>query len=78
MTPNPRFRRAHRAVSSLFTLCVALNFVAMGRGPVPAWITYSPLPPLFLLMLTGLYMLVLPHALRWRTRWRASSQGIAR
>jgi hypothetical protein len=33
----------------------------MGRGQPPGWITYSPLPPLFLLMSTGLYMFALPH-----------------
>ena len=26
-----------------------------------------PLPPLFLLMFSGLYMFVLPHAARWRS-----------
>jgi hypothetical protein len=77
MTKNRRFRRVHRMVSTLFTLCVAANFIAMAWGPPPAWITYSPLPPLFVLMLTGLYMLVLPHVGAWRTRRRASSGGPA-
>jgi hypothetical protein len=27
----------------------------------------SPLPPLFLLMFTGLYMFVLPYATKWRS-----------
>jgi len=32
----------------------------------PPWITYSPLPPLALLLFTGLYMFVLPYVARWR------------
>jgi hypothetical protein len=55
-------RQVHRWLSILFTLTVIANFVAMGVvGQPPAWITYSPLLPLFLLMLTGLYMFVLPY-----------------
>ena len=49
-------REFHRWVSILFTLTVIANFVAMSQGTPPAWITYSPLPFLVLLMLTGLYM----------------------
>ena len=54
-------RQFHRWISILFTLTVIANFVAMSQGTPPAWITYSPLPPLFLLMLTGLYMFFLPY-----------------
>jgi hypothetical protein len=32
----------------------------------PSWVTYSPLLPLALLMLTGLYLFVLPYAATWR------------
>ena len=34
----------------------------------PDWITYSPLPPLFLLLFTGLYMFALPYFGRSHTR----------
>jgi fatty acid desaturase len=51
-------RRGHRAVAILFTLLVALYFAAMVFGLPPAWITYAPLLPLLLLMLTGLVMLI--------------------
>ena len=55
-------RKVHRAVAMLFTLTVAANFVAIAAlGMAPPWITYSPLLPLFLLMLTGLYMFALPY-----------------
>jgi cellulose synthase/poly-beta-1,6-N-acetylglucosamine synthase-like glycosyltransferase len=63
-------RQTHRWLSIAFTLTVIANFVALGVGgwqeQPPAWVTYSPLPPLFLLMFTGLYMFVLPYAARWR------------
>ena len=54
---EPRFRAFHRWVSVAFTLTVAANFIAMIWGQPPAVITYSPLPPLLLLAVTGLYML---------------------
>jgi hypothetical protein len=53
-------RKFHRWISILFTLTVIANFAAMTQGPPPDWITYSPLPPLLLLMLTGLYLFFLP------------------
>jgi hypothetical protein len=62
-------RQIHRWVSVIFTLTVIANFVALaqtGGGMPPPWITYSPLLPLFLLMLTGLYLFVLPYLTRWR------------
>ena len=39
----------------------------MALGKPPSWIVYSPLPPLFLLMFTGLYMFVLPYAAKRRS-----------
>ena len=50
-----------------FTLTVIANFVVMAWGQPPAWITYSPLLPLFLLLLTGLYLFALPYVMRRRT-----------
>ena len=59
-------RQTHRWLSIAFTLTVIANFVAMSQGTPPAWITYSPLLPLFLLLFTGLYLFVLPYAARRR------------
>ena len=62
-------RRTHRWLSIVFTLTVLANIVAMlpsGEMP-PPWITYSPLPPLGLLLFSGLYMFVLPYAARRRS-----------
>ena len=71
MNWNSWIRQVHRWLSIVFTSTVIANFVAIAQGQPPAWVTYSPLPPLFLLMFTGLYMFVLPHAVKWRNR----SQG---
>lgn len=59
-------RPTHRWLSMAFTLTVIANFVAMTQGQPPAWITYSPLPPLALLLLTGLYLFLRPYAANWR------------
>jgi hypothetical protein len=66
MSISKGVRQFHRWVSIAFTLAVVANFVAMSQGTPPAWITYSPLLPLFLLLLTGLYMFFLPYAARRR------------
>ena len=56
-------RKTHRWLGIAFTLTVIANFLAMAIvGTPPAWITYSPLLPLFLLMFSGLYMFFLPYA----------------
>jgi hypothetical protein len=64
---SPWIRQVHRWLSIAFTLTVVANFVARTRGEPPAWITYSPLLPLALLLLTGLYLFVLPYAAKWRS-----------
>jgi hypothetical protein len=52
-----------------FTVAVIANIVVMsvGQGPPPGWVIYSPLLPLALLLFTGLYLFVLPYAIRWRS-----------
>ena len=66
MNWNTLVRQLHRWTSIVFTITVIANFVALSRGTPPAWITYSPLPPLALLLFTGLYLFVLPYLLRRR------------
>jgi membrane protein CcdC involved in cytochrome C biogenesis len=67
-------RQTHRWVSIVFTLTVIANIVVMSvrPGQPPAFVTYSPLPPLFLLLFTGLYMFVLPYVGRNRGGRRAA------
>lgn len=55
-------RQFHRWVSIVFALCVGANFAAMAAvGTPPMWVTLSPLPPLFALLLTGLFMFAQPY-----------------
>lgn len=68
MSARTGLRQFHRWVSMAFTLTVIANFVAMTRGTPPAWITYAPLLPLALLMITGLVMFVLPYVDRRSAR----------
>ena len=60
-------RQIHRWVAIAFTVTVIANFVVMTQGTPPAWVTYSPLLPLALMLLTGLYLFVLPYATKWRS-----------
>ena len=65
MTWNTGIRQFHRWTSIVFTLTVIANFAAMAViGTPPAYIVYAPLPPLFLLLFTGLYMFALPYVAR--------------
>lgn len=59
-------RQSHRWLSIVFTVTVIANFAAMTRGKPPAWITYSPLFPLALLLFSGLYLFALPYLARRR------------
>ena len=63
-------RQVHRWVSIIFTLAVVANIAVMstGQGQPPPYVTYSPLPPLLLLLMTGLYLFALPYAGKWRRR----------
>jgi ABC-type polysaccharide/polyol phosphate export permease len=64
---NMWVRQIHRWLSIIFTAVVILIFVVLGAGKEPAyWVYLLPLLPLALLMLTGLYLFVLPYAARWR------------
>ncbi len=67
MNWNNVIRQGHRWLALIFTATVIANFVAMALGQPSAWIVYSPLPPLFLLMFSGLYMFALPYAAAWRS-----------
>jgi hypothetical protein len=64
---NKWVRQIHRWVSIAFTVTVIANFVALAQGTPPAWVTYSPLPPLAFLLFTGLYLFALPYLTKWRS-----------
>jgi hypothetical protein len=63
---NTLIRQSHRWLSLAFTVAVIANFAVMGMRERPAWVVYTPLPPLFLLLFSGLYMFALPYAAKWR------------
>ena len=68
MNWNVWIRQAHRWLSMIFTAVVTAIFIALGLGTEPAqWVYLLPLFPLALLMLSGLYLFVLPYASRWRS-----------
>ena len=72
MNWNKLIRQTHRWLSIIFTVTVVANFVAMALGEPPAWVVYSPLPPLFLMLFSGLYMFVLPYVAKGRSAQRAN------
>ena len=67
MSWNKWIRQVHRWLAVILTLTVIACFAALGAGNPPQWIFYLPLPPLFLLMFTGLYLFVLPYLARRRS-----------
>jgi cellulose synthase/poly-beta-1,6-N-acetylglucosamine synthase-like glycosyltransferase len=71
MSASSFVRQSHRWLSIVFTLTVIANFAAMTRGQPPAWVTYSPLLPLALLLFSGLYLFALPYTARWRSGRRS-------
>ena len=74
MNGNKWIRQTHRWLSIAFTVTVVANFAAIAQahgGTPPAWVTYAPLLPLFLLLISGLYLFALPYAARWRGARRA-------
>ncbi len=65
MNWNKWIRQTHRWVSIAFTVAVIVNIVAVEQKRETYWVGFSALLPLILLMLTGLYMFVLPYAAKW-------------
>ncbi len=67
MRGNFWIRQTHRWVSILFVVIVAGIFAALGLGRKPAqWVFLTPLLPLAILALTGLYLFALPYFARAR------------
>ena len=74
MNWNKWIRQVHRWLSMIFTTVVIGIFIILGAGKEPAyWVYFLPLFPLALLMLTGLYMFVLPSAAKWRSGRRTGA-----
>jgi hypothetical protein len=70
MSADQWIRQSHRWLSIVFTFTVIANFAWRGMSPhePAAWLTYSPLPPLFAQLFSGLYLFALPYAARRRIK----------
>lgn len=66
MSWNKWIRQFHRWVAIVFTLTVIITFIALAQKNPVVWVSYVPLFPLALLLLTGLYLFALPYATKWR------------
>ncbi len=66
MNWNKWIRQTHRWLAIAFTATVITSFVALTQENPAAWVFYLPLPPLFLLMFSGLYLFALPYVTKWR------------
>ena len=78
MSWNNWIRQFHRWISMAFTLTVIANVVVMtlngGQQP-PPFVTFSPLLPLLLLLLSGLYLFALPYFARRGARSASPRAG---
>ena len=63
-------RQIHRWLSIAFTVAVIANIVALGQEKQAVWVGLLALFPLALLLITGLYMFVLPYVTEWRSARR--------
>ena len=72
MNWNQGLRQVHRWLSVAFTVAVIVNIVAMVREQQAVWVGVLALLPLVLLLLTGLYLFVLPYATKWRSGRRTN------
>ena len=64
---NKWVRQIHRWLSIAFTVAVIVNIVALVREEQAVWVGLLALLPLVLLLLSGLYLFVLPYAAEWRS-----------
>jgi heme A synthase len=63
---NQWIRQIHRWLAAAFTVTVIITFIALAQQEPLVWVSYVPLAPLALLMITGLYLFVLPYTAKWR------------
>ena len=75
MNGNKWIRQFHRWTSIVFTVTVIATFVALAQEEPIVWVSYVPLLPLFLLLLTGLYLFALPYLARRRGSASSSSRS---
>jgi len=69
---NKWMRQIHRWLSVAFTVAVTINTVAVVRGQSSNRMGLLAVFPLAFLLVTGLYLFVLPYFARWRSGRRAA------
>lgn len=67
MNWNKWVRQTHRWLSMAFTLAVIVNIVAIAQKKYTNQLGLLAVFPLALLLITGLYLFVLPYATKWRS-----------
>jgi len=68
---NKWVRQTHRWLSIAFTVAVIVNIVAVAQKKYTDSLGLLAVLPLALLLVTGLYLFVLPYATKWRSERRA-------
>jgi hypothetical protein len=76
MNWNKWVRQIHRWFSMAFTVAVIANVVAIVQKKYTAALGLLAVAPLAFLFLTGLYLLVLPYATKWRSAARVHRSGL--
>lgn len=64
---NKWVRQTHRWLSVAFTMAVIVNIVAIAQKKYTNQLGLVAVFPLALLLVTGVYLFVLPYATKWRT-----------
>jgi hypothetical protein len=77
LNANRFIRQFHRWTSIVFTLTVIATFIALGQKQPIVWVSYTPLPPLALLLFTGLYLFFQPYLARRRGAGKAGSAAVS-
>lgn len=63
---NKTLRQVHRWLSIAFTVSIVVTVVALAQEEPVVWVSYVPLLPLALLLMTGLSLFALPYTARGR------------
>ena len=69
---NKWIRQTHRWLAIAFTVTVIVTVIALAQEEPIIWVSYTPLLPLALLFLSGLYLFALPYLARRRGRDRSA------
>jgi hypothetical protein len=65
---NKWIRQTHRWLSIAFTVAVIVNFIAVALKNETVFVGLLALIPLALLLVSGLYLFILPYTTKWRSR----------